>query len=111
MNVPIGVDPVFPAFDQIKPEHVEPAMQQLLDEGKTELAALIAKVSGSDWKPGVDSLVHPVELLGDRVGQGWGLVQHLVSVKDSDELRAVVAKAAGADQVLAVHLAEQGALP
>merc|ERR1719161_3294432 len=94
MDVAVGADPVFPKFDQIKPEDVEPAMKTLLKEGKAELDRITAEVSGpkASKKPTVDSLVHPVALLGDRVGQGWGLVQHLSSVKDSEPLRAVVKK-------------------
>jgi oligopeptidase A len=71
-----------PPFDQIKAEQVEPAMVELLntiDQKLTELEhALI---------PSWEGLVEPLEALEEKLGWTWGIVGHLMGVKNSPELR------------------------
>ena len=71
-----------PPFEAIKPEHVVPAMTQLLPELDEELASLEAKVT-----PTWSGLVEPLERLGERLTWSWGVVSHLMGVKNSPELR------------------------
>jgi oligopeptidase A len=71
-------------FDAIKPEHVTPALDQLLaDAGRlvTELEAPMAEVT---W----DSFVEPLESATEKLGRAWSVVGHLNSVMDTPELRA-----------------------
>ena len=58
-------------------------MTQLLEELNADLDALEAQASPS-W----EGLVDPLERLGDRLSFSWGVVGHLMGVKNSDALRA-----------------------
>jgi len=71
-----------PPFADIQSEHVVPAMTQLLAELETELANLEAKVT-----PTWSGLVEPIDRLSERLRWSWGIVGHLMGVKNSPELR------------------------
>jgi oligopeptidase A len=73
---------VFPHFDRIHPEHIVPAMQQLLAELNAALQHLEAHA-----QPTWEGLVEPLEQLTDRLSVTWGIVGHLMGVKNSAELR------------------------
>ena len=73
----------YPAFDRIGPQHVAPAMRQILDDLEAELEHLEAHA-----QPTWEGLVEPLERLGDRLRVSWGIVGHLMGVKNSEELRA-----------------------
>eukprot|EP00963_Diacronema_lutheri_P011261 scaffold1347_cov350-Pavlova_lutheri.AAC.69 len=75
----------FPAFDQVKAEHVVPGIRNLLQELGMELEEL-EKNADASW----DSLVVPLERITDQLGRAWGTVSHLKSVKDTEELRKAV---------------------
>ncbi|MBD1808133.1 M3 family metallopeptidase [Microcoleus sp. FACHB-SPT15] len=79
---PLLIGKGLPPFETIKPEHVVPAMTQLLAELDEELAKLEAKVT-----PTWDGLVEPLDRLGERLTWTWGVVSHLMGVKNSPELR------------------------
>src|SRR4051812_40143584 len=70
-----------PRFSELKPEHVTPAMDELLAEGR----AVIASVTGAalTW----EAFVAPLEDANERIGRAWGQVAHLHAVLDSPELR------------------------
>ena len=71
-----------PQFDQIRPDHVVPAMRQLLGELESELQQI-----ESNLQPTWDGLISPLERLEDRLSQAWGVVGHLMGVQNSDALR------------------------
>ena len=71
-----------PPFADIQPEHVVPAMTQLLAELESELANLEATVT-----PTWSGLVEPIDRLSERLRWSWGIVGHLMGVKNSPELR------------------------
>jgi oligopeptidase A len=79
---PLLVGKGLPPFEAIKPEHVVPGMTQLLSELEAELSHLEAYV-----KPTWTSLVEPLEKLQERLTWSWGIVGHLMGVKNSPELR------------------------
>ncbi|MDJ0736644.1 MAG: M3 family metallopeptidase [Nostocaceae cyanobacterium] len=81
-NNPLLQGSGLPPFAEIKPEHVVPAMTQLLAEMDTELTTLEANV-----KPTWNDLVAPLENLTERLTWSWGIVNHLMGVKNSPELR------------------------
>ena len=70
-----------PRFSELKPEHVAPAMDQLLGEGRAAVAA--AEQASPAW----DEFVVPLEDANERVGRAWGQVSHLHAVLDSPALR------------------------
>jgi oligopeptidase A len=71
-----------PAFDEIRPEQVVPGIRALVKEVEGMLEAL-----ERDVNPGWDSLVDPIERMQDRLGFGFGIVDHLMSVRNSPPLR------------------------
>lgn len=72
-----------PPFEAIKPEHVVPAMTQLLAELDEELTTLEANV-----QPTWSGLVESLDRLTERLHWSWGIVGHLMGVKNSPELRS-----------------------
>jgi len=79
---PLRREKGLPPFDQIEPNHIVPAMTQLLAELEQELAALEEGVT-----PTWDGLVEPLETLTERLRWSWSIVSHLMGVKNSPELR------------------------
>ncbi len=74
-----------PRFAQIKPEHVAPAIEQLLAENR----ALIAHLLADDALPTWNGFVRPMEDANERLSRAWGPVGHLNAVMNSPELREV----------------------
>ena len=73
-----------PRFDAVKPEHVTPAIDTLLDQNRavvTQLEAPSAQVTWADF-------VEPLERATEKLGRAWGIVGHLNAVVDTPELRA-----------------------
>ncbi len=71
-----------PKFNEINPEHVEPAMTRLLTEAKGQLEELEADIQPT-WK----GLIEPIEAMGLPFEYSWGPVGHLLNVMNTDELR------------------------
>ena len=74
-----------PRFAEIKPEHVAPAIDQLLAENR----ALIARLLSESTHPAWHNFVAPIEDANERVSRAWGPVGHLNAVMNSPELREV----------------------
>jgi oligopeptidase A len=72
-----------PPFSAIRPEHVEPAIRQLLEQSRRQVADLLDS-GATGW----DGIVAPVERLQHRLARTWSPVGHLNGVANSDELRA-----------------------
>lgn len=73
-----------PRFDLFKPEHVTPAIEQLIKEAADVVARLEAPSDTVTW----DNFVVPLEEATERLGRAWGVVNHLNHVADTPELRA-----------------------
>lgn len=71
-----------PHFDQISPAQVIPAMTQLLAESAQALSDLERQVT-----PTWEGLVVPLTRLEERLTWTWGIIGHLMGVKNSPELR------------------------
>ncbi|MCX7592397.1 MAG: M3 family metallopeptidase [Fischerella sp.] len=71
-----------PDFTSIKPEHVVPGFKQLLAELEQELTKIEANL-----QPTWEGLVEPLEKLTERLNWSWGVVNHLMGVKNSPQLR------------------------
>jgi len=80
---PLLTDRTLPAFSQIRPEHVEPAVDRLLADGRALVAELAAQADRATW----ENFVEPIEEEDDRLSRAWSPVSHLNSVMNSDELR------------------------
>ena len=84
MTNPLLEQTGLPAFSQIRPEHVEPAIDQLLAENRQRIAGLLDEVGQPTWH----NLVEPIEEWEDRLGRAWSPVSHMNSVVNSEALRA-----------------------
>ncbi len=84
MSNPLLEDAQLPAFSRIKPEHVEPAIDELLAEGRALIKRLTEDRSAASW----DRFVQPIEEEDDRLARAWAPVSHLNAVVSSDALRA-----------------------
>jgi len=73
-----------PRFDRIRPEHVTPAIEQLIAHAREVVQQLEAPAENVSW----DSFVVPLEESTEQLGRAWGVVNHLNHVMDSPELRA-----------------------
>jgi oligopeptidase A len=71
-----------PPFDAIEVAHIVPAMRDLLGDLTSELAKLEAAAEPT-WEAAVEA---PSEI-GERLGRAWGVVGHLMGVRNSAELR------------------------
>lgn len=80
---PLLQDFDLPPFAEIKPEHVEPAIDQLLADSRARIAELLAQQDRLSW----DSLILPMDEMAARLSKAWGPVSHLNSVCNSPELR------------------------
>ncbi|HEY3327203.1 MAG TPA: M3 family metallopeptidase [Novimethylophilus sp.] len=83
MNNPLLHFGGLPQFDRIRPEHVTPAVEQLLEESRTLLAQLEADAAAPRW----DNFVRPLEDAEERLGRAWAQVSHTNSVVNTPELR------------------------
>jgi oligopeptidase A len=73
-----------PAFDQIRPEHVTPAIDALLADAN----AALEKAVGADVPADYHALSAVLDVATERLGRAWSAVSHLKAVADSPELRA-----------------------
>jgi oligopeptidase A len=74
-----------PAFRSIRPEHVEPAVDTVLAENRTAIAAILASLPET---PGWEDLIVPLERLDTRLDDIWSPVRHLNAVMNTEALRA-----------------------
>jgi len=84
MTNPLLENRTLPDFGRIRPEHIEPAIDQLLAEGRSLIAELSQQPDTATW----ESFVERIELEDDRLSRAWSPVSHLNSVLNSDALRA-----------------------
>jgi oligopeptidase A len=72
-----------PSFDQFRADAVEPAIRELLERSRGEVASLETQPH-----PTFENTVLPLEQLSHRLSRTWSPVSHLNGVLNSDELRA-----------------------
>ncbi len=73
-----------PPFSSIRPEHVKPAIEQILADNRAAIARILAQQNGTPTWAG---LVLAMDELHDRLGKAWSPVSHLNAVCNSAELR------------------------
>ena len=67
-----------PRFDAVTPEHVAPAISQLLAENR----ALVERLAAADTPATWDAFVQPMIDGGEQLSRAWGIVSHLHSAND-----------------------------
>jgi oligopeptidase A len=80
-NPLLGHEPL-PAFGQIRPEHVEPGIGQLLTRERERVAEIERTLPAT-----FTAVVEPLEELQHEVNRVWSPVRHLNAVMNSDTLR------------------------
>jgi len=83
MNNPLLANSTLPMFSQIKPEHIVPAIDQLLAEARSSVEQHLQATQHYTWK----NLIEPLEDVDDKLNKAWSPVSHMNSVVNSDELR------------------------
>ena len=78
-----------PRFDAIQPEHIAPALDQLLTRAGDALEQVTAPEFPSDWV----ALARTLDTATEQLGRAWGAVSHLHSVADTPALRAAYTEA------------------
>jgi len=84
MNNPLLSFDDLPLFDRIKPEHVAPAIDQLLVDANAALETVTAPDFPARWS----DIASMLDVSTEKLGSSWGAVSHLNSVADTPELRA-----------------------
>jgi oligopeptidase A len=83
MPNPLLAADALPAFPEIRPEHVEPAVQEVLRSGRARIAELARQAL-----PTFATLIEPLEELQHHVARTWSPVTHLNAVLNSEALRS-----------------------
>ncbi|MDO3384313.1 oligopeptidase A, partial [Gilvimarinus sp. SDUM040013] len=67
MTNPLLQDHLLPPFSEITPEHVEPAVDQLLADSRAVIEQVLDGNDSPDW----NNLVVPLEQSQDRLAKAW----------------------------------------
>jgi oligopeptidase A len=79
---PLLIGEGLPPFESIQPDHIVPGVKDLLHTLTQELEAIEAHID-----PTWSGLVEPLTRLEERLRWTWGIISHLMGVKNSPELR------------------------
>jgi oligopeptidase A len=83
MTNPLLDTSALPRFGEISPDHVLPAIEQLISDHRKQLDSLLEQNANPDF----ESLVAPIELMEHELGRVWSPVTHLQSVLGSRDWR------------------------
>lgn len=72
-----------PPFSKIRPEHVKPAVTELLHESRRQVERLLQENDHYSWS----NLVEPLDDMDDQINRVWSPVGHMNAVVNSDALR------------------------
>ena len=82
-----GASAGLPAFDRIRPEHAEPAIDALLSRNRAEVKARLEAGVEPTW----DGFIEPLEEAGDGLGRVWSAISHLWGVTSTEGWRKAYA--------------------
>ncbi|APV49268.1 oligopeptidase A [Betaproteobacteria bacterium GR16-43] len=72
-----------PRFAQVRPEHVQPAIDTLIAEGRATLERLAGDAAAPTW----EGFVEPLDDANERLSRAWAQVSHLNIVVNTPALR------------------------
>jgi oligopeptidase A len=72
-----------PHFARIRPEHVGPAVEHLVAEGRETIARVAAPDGSRTW----EGFVRPLEDANERLARAWAQVSHMNAVVNTPALR------------------------
>ena len=76
MTNPLLINSTLPLFSQIKPEHIEPAITQLLEDARNVVQQQLQATSEYTW----ENLIEIIENAEDTLNKAWSPVSHMNSV-------------------------------
>ncbi|WP_432463921.1 oligopeptidase A [Agarivorans sp. QJM3NY_33] len=82
MSNPLLDLPGLPPFSKIKPVHVQPAVEQVIEECRATIDSVLKEATPT-WQ----NFILPLDEVNDRLGRLWSPVSHCNSVVNSQELR------------------------
>jgi oligopeptidase A len=83
MSNPLLDTSALPRFDEVKPEHVQPALSELIAAHRRKLAALLDDPAAKNFS----SLIAPLEDMSHELSRVWSPVGHLQSVLEDPAWR------------------------
>jgi oligopeptidase A len=83
MSNPLLDFSTLPRFASIRAEHVEPAVDRLIEEGRGTIERLAALEVAPTW----ENFVEPLDDVNEKLARMWAQVSHLNAVLNSPELR------------------------
>ncbi|HET6264200.1 MAG TPA: M3 family metallopeptidase [Usitatibacter sp.] len=72
-----------PRFSAVRPEHIGPAVDELIASGRATIERLAALESAPTW----ESFVEPLDDANERLARAWAQASHLNAVLNSPEMR------------------------
>lgn len=78
-----------PPFERLQLSEIEPAVINAAANYTSDLHELESKLRNAGKNVQFKDVVDPLEMQGDALGRMWGIVGHLMSVRNSEELRTV----------------------
>ena len=72
-----------PAYAEVKPEHIDPAISYLLKEAEAAVNKATDPNTPCNW----NALAEPLEDATESLGRSWSVISHLNNVADTPELR------------------------
>lgn len=82
MSNPLLENNTLPPFSAIEPQHIQPAIEQLIRECRNTTEKLLNQPHFT-W----ENLCQPLSEVNDRLSKAWSPIGHLNAVKNSPELR------------------------
>ncbi|PMH46073.1 oligopeptidase A [Vibrio sp. 10N.286.49.B3] len=83
MSNPLLTFTDLPPFSVIKPEHVKPAVEQVIEQCRAKIEQVLADNDAPSWT----NVIAPIEEVDDHLSRLWSPIGHLNSVMNSEELR------------------------
>lgn len=84
MENPLLTQNALPNFSNILPEYIEPAIQHLISQNRTQLHTLLTQHQEFTW----NNLIAPIEEMEDKLSKIWAPISHVHAVLETEALRA-----------------------
>ncbi|WOT05374.1 oligopeptidase A [Shewanella youngdeokensis] len=84
MSNPLLNSAKLPPFSSIKPEHIQPAIEQGIANCRATIEQVLQHKGGYTW----NNLVAPLDDVDDELGKIWSPISHMNSVVSNDAWRA-----------------------
>ena len=83
MNNPLLNFSSLPLYNEIKIEHITPAVDMLLKLSDEVINKILSDNSTPTW----ENFIQPLDDVSEQMSRAWGQVSHLNSVMNNPELR------------------------